>query len=209
MIEALSSHTKRLVLDQIPDCEILPGFSGECPMGLRPRRPPPALRRFRPTKGPGDAAGWGARRINEGAFEVHAGRTNLSVPDTCRCRESVGRTPGSAADAPVGHPALDQRYSLAALANPARTGFFLDSRGEACVGREAYGDSSAKAGEISPDEQADRGGRPRTGGLPHPATESTSLPRRTRGRMAERALRSHQAAPSRPEKLRAHPCLNP
>jgi hypothetical protein len=26
-------------------------------------------------------------------------------------------------DAPVGHPALDQRYSLASLASPARTGF--------------------------------------------------------------------------------------
>ena len=64
-----------------------------------------------------------ARLRNEGAVEVHAGRTNLNVPDTYSRRASVGRTPWSAADAPVGQPALDQRYSLASLANPARTGF--------------------------------------------------------------------------------------
>ena len=35
----------------------------------------------------------------------------------------VGRTPWSAGDPPVAHPALDHRYSLASLTSPARTGF--------------------------------------------------------------------------------------
>src|ERR1022692_3799020 len=49
-------------------------------------------------------------------------RADPCIHDDCP-KIIVGRTPWSAGDPPVAHPALDHRYSQAALTSPARTGF--------------------------------------------------------------------------------------